>query len=118
MKNLIAQINIGGLHGVGTLASPGSGSNAGTLFTKALTTVIGVMTAVAFIWFTFQLIMGAIQWITSGGDKAALEGARGRITQALVGIIILFSAFAIVKLVETFFNIHILTIDIGSLKIQ
>ncbi|SRR5260221_7170812 len=93
--------------------------NTGVSFIQQLIpALIGLALVGGSLIFFFMLIMGAIQWITSGGDKAALEGARGRITQALVGIIILFSAFAIVKLVETFFNIHILTIDIGSLKIQ
>ena len=68
--------------------------------------------------FFFMLVMGAIQWISSGGDKQGLEAARGRITNALVGLIILFAAFAIVKLIESFFGISILTLDIASLIIQ
>ncbi|MBL7036901.1 hypothetical protein ISR94_03660, partial [Candidatus Microgenomates bacterium] len=48
----------------------------------------------------------------------AIEGARGRITSALVGVVILFSTFALIKIVETFFGIDILTIDIGPLVIQ
>jgi hypothetical protein len=68
--------------------------------------------------FFFMLIMGAIQWMSSGGDKGALEGARGKITNALIGIIIFFSVFAVVKIIEGFFGIKILTLDIGSLIIQ
>lgn len=68
--------------------------------------------------FFFILIIGAIQWITSGGDKTAMEGARGKITNAVVGLVILFCIFAILKLIENFFGISILTLDIGSLEIQ
>jgi hypothetical protein len=70
------------------------------------------------IIFFFVLIMGAIQWITGGGDKQALEGARGKITNAVIGIVILFSIFAILNLIEIFFKIKIMTLDIGPLVIQ
>lgn len=65
-----------------------------------------------------MLLLGAITWIGSGGDKAAIEGARGRITQALIGIVVLFSVFAIIKLIEGLFGIKILTLDIGPLIIK
>ena len=68
--------------------------------------------------FLFIMIIGAIGWITSGGDKTAVEAARGKITGALVGIVLLFSLFAVVKLVGGFFGIDILTLDIGPLKVQ
>src|SRR5258708_26849726 len=94
-------------------------NNRGSVFFPQL---IRDLIRIAFVGGTliyfFMLILGAIQWITSGGDKAAVEAARGRITQALVGIILLFSVFAIVKLIETFFNINILSIDIGPLTIK
>jgi hypothetical protein len=80
--------------------------------------LIGLLFLVGIVVFFFMLVFGALQWIFSGGDKGALEAARGRITSALVGIIILFSTFAVIKLIETFFGINILTIDIGPLIIK
>lgn len=68
--------------------------------------------------FFFILVIGAIQWISSGGDKAGLEGARSKIANALIGIIILFAVFAILRVIEAFFGITILTLDIGPLVIQ
>lgn len=64
-----------------------------------------------------MLTTGAISWIASGGDKQSLETAKSKITNALVGIIILFSAFAVVKFIESFFGISILTLDIDALVI-
>lgn len=72
---------------------------------------------IGVLFFFFILIMGAISWISSGGDKNALEEAKHKITNAIVGIVILFSIFAILKLIENFFGISILTLDIGSLAI-
>ncbi|MBI2028998.1 hypothetical protein HYT02_01135 [Candidatus Gottesmanbacteria bacterium] len=48
----------------------------------------------AFLYF----IIGGIQWITSGGDKAQIETARNRIIQGVVGLIIIASVWAIVTL--------------------
>ena len=113
MKNYLAQITNPAL---GNLDNP---SNRGIgFFQQLIPALIGLAFVGGSLIFFFMLVLGAIQWITSGGDKAAVEGARGRITQALVGIILLFSVFAIVKLIETFFNINILSIDIGPLTIK
>ena len=38
---------------------------------------------------------GAMGWITSGGDKGQVEAARNRITAAIIGMIVLFSMFAL-----------------------
>lgn len=68
--------------------------------------------------FFFMLITGAISWISSGGDKQSLETARSKITNALVGLVILFALFAAIKLIERFFGISILSLDIASLIIR
>lgn len=73
---------------------------------------------VGVIIFFFTLVMGAIKWITSGGDKQAVEAARGKVTSALVGIIILFAAFAVLRLIQNFFGITLLALDISKLFIR
>jgi len=79
---------------------------------------IGLLFVFGSLAFFFMFIWGAITWILSGGDKAGVENARGRITNALIGFILLIATFAIVKLIEAFFGIDILSIDIGPLVIQ
>ena len=73
---------------------------------------------IGVVFFLFILIIGAIQWISSGGDKNALEAAKSKITNAMVGIVVLFAVFAVLKVVGDFLGITILTLDIGSLTIQ
>jgi len=87
-------------------------------FQKLIPNLIGLAFVVGVIVFFFIMIVGAIQWITSGGDKAAIESARGKIANALVGVIILFAVFALLKVLEDFFGINILTLDIGVLEIK
>jgi hypothetical protein len=87
-------------------------------FNDLLPRLIGLSFVIGIVIFLFFMILGAIQWIISGGDKAALEGAKGKITNALIGIVILFSVFAILKIVEDFFGIDILSLELGPLVIE
>lgn len=79
---------------------------------------IGLLFVFGGLAFFFMFLWGAISWILSGGDKAHVESAKGRITSALVGLVLMVGVFAIVELIEAFFKINILSIDIGPLVIQ
>ncbi|AKM83108.1 hypothetical protein A2422_04010 [Candidatus Woesebacteria bacterium RIFOXYC1_FULL_31_51] len=92
---------------------------SGTEFLKVfLPNAVGLMFVVGIVIFLFMMLLGAISWIASGGEKSAIEGARGKITNAIIGIVLLLSTFALLKIIEVFFGINILTIDIGPLIIQ
>lgn len=78
--------------------------------------LIRISLVVAAIVFFFVLVIGGIRWILSGGDKQATEGARGQITAALVGLVIVFAAWAIVQLIETLFGVQILNLDVGTIN--
>lgn len=80
--------------------------------------VIRVIFVVAALVALIFLVVGGIKWITAGGDKAATESARGTITSALVGLMVVLAAYAIIRLVELFFGIHILTLEIPTILRQ
>jgi len=75
--------------------------------------IILVLIIAALIFF-FMLVWGGIKYITSGGDKAQTEAARGQITAALIGLVIVFAAWAIINLVNIFFGINILSLNIPN----
>ncbi len=70
---------------------------------------------VASLVFFFILVLGGINWILSGGDKAKTEGARNQITAALVGLVIVFAAWAIAQLIGTFFGVNIFNLEIPKI---
>ena len=70
---------------------------------------IKLVLIIAAILFFFMLVVGGIRWILSGGDKANTETARNQITAALVGLVIVFSAWAIIQLIQVFFGVNILS---------
>jgi hypothetical protein len=71
--------------------------------------IIQFILVVAFIIAFIMLLIGGIRWILAGGDEKAVAGARNTITAALIGLVIVLVAFAIIKLVETFFGVTIIS---------
>ena len=60
---------------------------------------------IAVIISLFYLLLGAVKWIFSGGDKAPVEGARGTITAAIVGLVIVFLVFLVFTILLRFFEL-------------
>ena len=98
--------------------SPKTEAGGVTIFNGVVGVVINVLFVGGTILFFFFLMMGAIQWIMSGGDKAGIEKARGMVTNPIVGLLVLFSVYAIIKLIEAMFGVNILQIDLGKIKIN
>jgi len=62
-----------------------------------------ILIVAALVSFIF-LVIGGIKWITSGGDKEGTAKAQSTITAALIGLVIVFAAWAIINLLQTFFG--------------
>lgn len=76
---------------------------------KVIRGAIQFILVVAFVLAFIFLIIGGIRWIVAGGDEKAVAGARGMITAALIGLVIVLVAFAIIRLVEVFFEVNIIS---------
>lgn len=71
--------------------------------------IIQFILVIAFVAAFVFLLIGGIRWIMAGGDEKAVAGARGTITAALIGLVIVLVAYAIIRLVEIFFKVNIIT---------
>ncbi len=78
-------------------------TNPGKLITNTISVILIVATLAAFLY----LVQGGFRWITSGGDKAGVDGARNQIQAALLGLFIVFAAWAVMLIVQAFFGINI-----------
>lgn len=76
---------------------------------RLISGLIGIAMLLAALAVFIYLIWGGFEWITSGGDKAGVENARNKITAALIGLVIVASAWAIMRLVEFFFGITVIS---------
>lgn len=77
--------------------------------------LISLALLVAAVIFFFMLVIGGIRWILSGGDKGQTEAARGQITAALIGLVIVFAAWAIGNIIGAFFGVEIFNFTIPTL---
>ena len=99
------------------LGPQGDFSNLGNItFAKLVGGGIRFILVIAAVIFFFVLVIGGIQWIMSGGDKTGAETARKRITAALVGLAIVFVAWAIGSLINSLFGINIFYLTIPNFQ--
>ena len=73
----------------------------GSFVQKSFSAVILVAGLATFMY----LVYGGIQWIMAGGDKGKLEEARNKITNGIIGLAIVASAWAVYLLIDYFFGI-------------
>ena len=71
--------------------------------------IIQLIFFAAGLAFFIYLIIGGLRWITAGGDPKALDAARGRITGAIIGLIIVVAAFSIALIIESVLGIRIVS---------
>ncbi len=76
-------------------------SDLGTFVSRSVSAIILVAGLATLIY----LLLGGVQWISSGGDKGKIEEARNKITGGIVGLGIVASAWAVYLLVDYFFGI-------------
>lgn len=71
------------------------------IISQALKLAYGVALLLVLVF----MITGAFNWITSGGDKEKVKGARGLIINALIGLAILALAVLITNVVARILNL-------------
>ncbi|HET7098618.1 MAG TPA: hypothetical protein VFI61_00050 [Patescibacteria group bacterium] len=52
------------------------------------------------------LVLGGLQMMTSKGDPKAMQGAQGKISNALIGFLIVIVAYAVVSILGTALHIN------------
>lgn len=108
MQNLLAE----SIKGINNPVLPGLANktqdDAPALLGKFIAGLVGTMLVLATILSLAQLLQGGIQWITSGGDKTQLDGARDRITNALIGLVLVFAAWSLYLVILRFLGVSLL----------
>jgi hypothetical protein len=93
------------------------GTGSAAFFDNAVSAAITLLFSLGAIVFLGILMVGGIQWITSGGDKVRVEAARGRVSSAIIGLVILLSVFAVVIAIEYFFGVNLTSFNVEDFKI-
>lgn len=70
------------------------------------TLLAGPAFAIAGLAVSFYFLIGALRYLSSGGDKNAIEGARNMITHAIIGFIMLIMAFLLLQFLPQLFGLR------------
>ena len=71
--------------------------------TEILTFIFRFFFIVAGFIAILYLLLGALGWITSGGNKESVDKAREKIQAAIVGLILIFAVLAVIVVIENVF---------------
>lgn len=87
-------------------ACPGNGFSGLCFDATKLGPVIGSFITFGFVMLGLValgfLVWGGVKWLTSEGDKNAVEGARNHIVNAIIGLIVIFLSYLVVNILLAF----------------
>lgn len=100
--------DIQGLGPLGTFTNDALGVGAFKTFNVLISQIVAFLTVGGAIWFIIQIFIGALGWLSAGGDKQHLETAKKRLLDAVTGLLILVLAYSFIYIVGNFLGINIL----------
>jgi hypothetical protein len=89
------------------IPGPISGENPIESLGLMISFVFQVLLIIAGLYVFLQIILAGYGMISSGGDKHALEQARGKIIWAVIGLFIILISWGLVMFIEQIFGICI-----------
>lgn len=85
----------------GSITLPFANPSLGDVLSFAIKTLFTIAGLAALLY----LIMGALSWVTSGGDKEKVDKAQQKIQAAVIGLIVLVAVVALaITLEQVVFN--------------
>ncbi len=109
LKTFAKEVDIAPTEG---LTSPGivpTGDFGGQI-AGIISTVIGVLTALAIVWFIIEFIISGLLLISSTGDQEKTAEAKKRLTQSLIGLVIVLGAIFLFTILSYLFGIDFINI--------
>ena len=98
----------GPIEGVGNFQTAASSVNPCSAFGGLISALITTITVFGGIAFVIYFFIGALKWITAGGDKGKVAEAQTGMTQGAVGLIALVSSYFVIGIVGAVLGLDIL----------
>jgi len=74
--------------------------------------LVNLIIIASVVLFVFSFLLGGLKMILSGGNKEKTEEATRQILNAVIGIVIVFSTWAIIAFIEKFFGVELTTLEL------
>jgi hypothetical protein len=106
-------LSIGGgsdetIRGVGIGETSRFMSNPLEYFSSQLSNLIGLVTLVGSLFLLVYFLIAGFEWLQAGGDTGKADKAKGRMTNAAIGLLVMILATAIAGIIGGTFGIDIL----------
>ena len=105
---LLAQIKLNSQTPLSGFAFWGTGGNNDVLLESLVSAILFTAITLAGTFFLVRLVSAGYGYLTSLGDPAKVASSTKEITNAVVGLAIVTTAFFIMQLIESVLNIKIL----------
>src|SRR3990167_6311291 len=99
----LAQINFGALENIATPSL--GGTTLGTIISLLLTYLFPLAGLLLFLY----LVFAGFQFLTSGGDPKKVEQAKQRLTNGIIGFIIVFISYWLVQIIARILGLNKVT---------
>ena len=76
---------------------------------------IRIAIMISILLCLIYLIWGGIEWLTSGGAKEGVAAARSRMTNALIGLVVVIAAYAITLILGHLFGLDVTKFELPPL---
>lgn len=84
-------------------------------FSPVISGALRIVMVIAGLICFLYIIWGGLEWMMSGGEKTAVATAKSKLTAAFLGLMVVLSAWAIVKLLEYLFGFQIFSFEFPKL---
>lgn len=123
MINLIkpiyaATIDVGNITGTGPFGTDISNVTVQGKTGQLLSTLVGTLTIVGGLAFVIYFFLGALKWITAGGDKGKVSEAQSQMTNGVIGLVAITAAYFIIGIIGGVLGIDILNPVATILKLN
>ena len=104
--------SLGGITGVGQFQT---GTSDTSIVGRMISSLVTTMTVVGGLAFVIYFFIGALKWITAGGDKGKVSEAQSQMTQGAIGLIALVASYFVIGIVGAVLGLDIFN-PIGTLQ--
>jgi hypothetical protein len=86
--------------------TPGSSADPAGGFARFLSGIFSAVMVISALMVLLYLLWGAFDWITAGSESGKTQKARDKMTNAVIGLVVLGAAVAIFQIVRMFLGLN------------
>ncbi|MFZ5845723.1 MAG: pilin [Patescibacteria group bacterium] len=75
--------------------------------------VVGAIVALSGVALFIMLLVGGFNFLFSGGDQKKLEAAKNTISHAIIGLVVIVSAYLILRTIKVFTGVDVTQFNIN-----